>query len=56
MRTNSMWISVCLIGLLSMSAQAEESKYLHTHKGTKTQAQNTDTNFGSPAEYNIYNR
>lgn len=56
MRTNSMWISVCLIGLVSMSAQAEESKYLHTHKGTQAQAQNTDTNFGSPAEYNSYNR
>jgi hypothetical protein len=56
MKTNSMWISVCLIALVSISAQAEESKYLHIHKGTQAQAQNTDTNYGSPAEYNRHNR
>ena len=45
-----------LLGLLATPASAGENMYLHTHKGTDAQAQNTDTNFGSPAEYNRYNR
>jgi hypothetical protein len=45
-----------LLGLLAIPASAGESMYLHTHKGTDAQVQNTDTNFGSPTEYNRYNR
>lgn len=49
-------ITGLLLALLAIPASAGENMYLHTHKGTDAQAQNTDTNFGSPAEYNRYNR
>ena len=56
MKTNTILLWVGLMALTATPGQAEDAMYLHTHKGTKAQAQNTDTNFGSPAEYNSYNR
>lgn len=56
MKTNTILLWVGLMALTATPVQAEDAMYLHTHKGTQAQAQNTDTNFGSPAEYNSYNR
>jgi hypothetical protein len=56
MNTNTILLWAGLMALTATPAQAEDAMYLHTHKGTQAQAQNTDTNFGSPAEYNSYNR
>lgn len=50
-------ISGLLLGLVVSGAQAGKDLYVHSHKGTPAQAQNQDTNFGSPASYdrgNIY--
>lgn len=44
------------LGLSFLPAFAGGDIYLHTHKGTEAQARNTDTTFGSPAEYDRYNR
>lgn len=56
MKTNSILLAAGFIALASMPVAAEDAIYLHTHKGTTLQALNKDTNFGSPATYNQYNR
>jgi hypothetical protein len=40
-----------VFSLCALPAWAGGDRYLHTHKGTEAQARNTDTNFGSPADY-----
>lgn len=52
-----MLICSVLLGIAASSAQAGKDLYVHSHKGTPAQAQNQDTNFGSPATYdrgNLY--
>lgn len=56
MKMNAIVISGCLFGLVSSLVMAGNDKYVHTHKGTPAQAQNKDTNFGSPADYDRNNR
>ena len=52
-----MLISGLLLSLAASGVYAGKDLYLHSHKGTPAQAQNQDTNFGSPASYdrgNLY--
>lgn len=51
MHSKSLLLATLLPLIASMPTLAQDTRYLHTHQGTVAQAQNQDTNFGSPAVY-----